>query len=111
MPTNPIGANNAIIQSCVKADIRSDLGRLAFQRGLTVSKMVAELVEERVRAARLRGVITDRAQQSLQLGLSLAFGLGIGFAGLASVFGDNELRNVRRISRRKTETVELICEV
>lgn len=105
MATNPIGANNAILQSCVTKDVRSDLGKLAYMRDTTVSKFIAELVKREVAAARLKGIVTDAAQTTLKFGACLLIGLGIGAVSWAALVGQSGPRRIRR----RDENVTAIC--
>lgn len=104
MATNPIGANNAILQSCVTKDIRSALGRLAYMHDTTVSKYIAELVRKEVSIARIKGVLTDAGQTTLELGVCAVLCLGIAATSWASITGENGLRRIRRV-RSKDEIV------
>lgn len=107
MATNPIGKNNAIVQSCVIADDRFALGQIAFQHGTTVSKYVARLIRQEVSRERLCGHLNAAAQVTMQLGCCILFALGCGFTMFAALGGNNEPRGARRPGRRD----DVVCMI
>lgn len=92
-------------------EMRREVGRLATIEGApSVGAWVRDVLRDRLAAAHAHGVevVRDARQMLLPLGCVLMIGLGLGCVMVASVAGDNEPRNGRRVRGRRRDEMVMV---
>ena len=102
MPTHPLGYGTRNLGCNLPNDLYRAIARLASMQNQSVSGLVRDMIKDTVANARISGVLTSAAQESLKLGFTIVATLGLAAVLNAAVLGNNDPRTVKTARKGKS---------